>query len=86
MEGESLMLASRGSGTRNRRSHNESSLSPSTSMDSMNGASPAARLKGDPFTTQTLGVTPTPMIASATFVYQHVIQCTTNKYRAALVL
>ncbi|CRK13737.1 hypothetical protein BN1723_001997 [Verticillium longisporum] len=66
MEGESLMLASRGSGTRNRRSHNDSSLSPSTSMDSMNGASPAARLKGDPFTTQTLGVTPTPMIASAT--------------------
>ncbi|KAM0334052.1 hypothetical protein ACHAQA_001072 [Verticillium albo-atrum] len=66
MEGESLMLASRGTAPRNRRSNNESSLSPSTSMDSINGASPAARLKGDPFTSQTLGVAPTPMIASAT--------------------
>ncbi|OLN81553.1 Cell division control protein 25 [Colletotrichum chlorophyti] len=42
MEGESLMLASRGSLPRNRRSPSDM-LSPSTSMDSMNGAVQASR-------------------------------------------
>jgi son of sevenless-like protein len=64
VEGESMMLASRGSLPRNRRSYNES-LSPSTSMDSINGGAVGHASRGEPFP-NTPSLHPTPMMASAT--------------------
>ncbi|PNY24242.1 Cell division control protein 25 [Tolypocladium capitatum] len=64
-EGESLMLASRGYTSRNRASFN-GALSPSASMDSMNGASPARRKRTDVVPNgKALGGQP-PNMASAT--------------------
>ncbi len=52
---------------RNRRSFGNEGLSPSASMDSINGQSPVARGgKNDVFNNTVLGQTQTPMIASAT--------------------
>ncbi|KXH38359.1 RasGEF domain-containing protein [Colletotrichum salicis] len=65
LEGESLMLASRGFLPRNRRSRSEM-LSPSTSMDSMNGAAPVTRQKDGTYLNPNLATNATPMIASAT--------------------
>ncbi|KAF4783024.1 RasGEF domain-containing protein [Colletotrichum scovillei] len=65
LEGESLMLASRGSLPRNRRSRSEM-LSPSTSMDSINGTAPVTRQKDGAYLNPNLAPSATPMIASAT--------------------
>ncbi|KAI8218803.1 Cell division control protein 25 [Colletotrichum sp. SAR 10_99] len=69
LEGESLMLASRGSlaysrQPRNRRSNNDM-LSPSTSMDSMNGIAQITRGENK-YVNPNLAPSTTPMIASAT--------------------
>ncbi|ROT38848.1 ras GEF [Sodiomyces alkalinus F11] len=66
IEGESLMLASRSSLPRKRRSFNENGLSHSTSMDSINDTSPATRNKSDPFVAANLSMNATPIIASST--------------------
>ncbi|TEA09778.1 Cell division control protein 25 [Colletotrichum sidae] len=65
LEGESLMLASRGSMPHNRRSNNDT-LSPSTSMDSMNGIAQITRGRNDTYVNPNLAPNTTPMIASAT--------------------
>ncbi|KAE8442008.1 hypothetical protein EG329_003944 [Mollisiaceae sp. DMI_Dod_QoI] len=63
LEGESLMLASRSSYPRNRRSQVSDGVSPATSMDSMNDLSPITRSRGDPFSNPSLSIVPTmPMI------------------------
>ncbi|KAH7354077.1 ras guanine nucleotide exchange factor domain-containing protein [Plectosphaerella cucumerina] len=64
LEGESLMLASRGSGTRVRQSYGENTLSPSTSMDSINGFSAPIRTRNDSVAASVVG--PHSTIASAT--------------------
>ncbi|KAK9421213.1 putative Ras guanine nucleotide exchange factor domain-containing protein [Seiridium unicorne] len=71
MDGESLMMASRGSlPSRARRAYTNDGvgLSPAPSMDSMNGASPIARIRTDTFINTNLapGTGQTPMLASAT--------------------
>ncbi|KAK1595213.1 RasGEF domain-containing protein [Colletotrichum navitas] len=65
LEGESLMLASRGSLPRNRRSRGEM-LSPSTSMDSISGTAQVSRGKNEAYLNPNLAPSATPMIASAT--------------------
>ncbi|KAK2014686.1 RasGEF domain-containing protein [Colletotrichum eremochloae] len=65
LEGESLMLASRGSLPRNRRSRSEM-LSPSTSMDSISGTAQISRGKNEAYLNPNLAPSGTPMIASAT--------------------
>ncbi|KAI9695714.1 MAG: hypothetical protein M1836_006080 [Candelina mexicana] len=47
-EGEALMPAPRGSLPKKRRSHISDGVSPATSIDSINGMSPVARLRQDP--------------------------------------
>ncbi|KAH8801578.1 cell division control protein-like protein Cdc25 [Xylogone sp. PMI_703] len=49
LEGESIMLGSRGSFPRKKRSQLSEGLSPATSMDSINGVSPVNRPRGDTF-------------------------------------
>ncbi|KAK0722993.1 ras guanine nucleotide exchange factor domain-containing protein [Lasiosphaeria miniovina] len=63
-EGEALMNASRGPMPGTRRSFANDGLSPSISMDSINGQSPMTRGRSETFTNGNLGQT--PMIASAT--------------------
>ncbi|KAK0621483.1 ras guanine nucleotide exchange factor domain-containing protein [Bombardia bombarda] len=65
-EGEALMNASRGSlpGGPARRSYAIDSISPSVSMDSINGQSPGTRGRSEGVVNGALN--PTPMIASAT--------------------
>ncbi|KUJ09916.1 cell division control protein-like protein Cdc25 [Mollisia scopiformis] len=58
LEGESLMLASRNSYPRKRRSQVSDGVSPATSMDSMNGMSPITRSRADQFTNPTLSMVP----------------------------
>ncbi|KFA63454.1 hypothetical protein S40285_00404 [Stachybotrys chlorohalonatus IBT 40285] len=62
-EGESLLFSSKKTKTRNR---NSSLLSPSTSLDSINGASPVGRPRNDTFPNGTVANGQTPNIASAT--------------------
>ncbi|KAJ9154848.1 RasGEF domain-containing protein [Pleurostoma richardsiae] len=63
LEGENIMLGSRGSLPRNRRS-NHDGISPAVSMDSMNGQSPVTRLKNEFLVNANTGGTPN--MASAT--------------------
>ncbi|KAL7896090.1 ras guanine nucleotide exchange factor domain-containing protein [Trichoderma sp. SZMC 28014] len=65
-EGESLMLASRGSMPRNHRGSFSAVLSPSTSMDSMNGTSPGRRKRSDAYALGYANGAHAPNIASAT--------------------
>ncbi|TVY80535.1 Cell division control protein [Lachnellula suecica] len=56
LEGESLMMASRSSLPRKRRSFVSDGVSPATSTDSINGASPPQRTRADPFTNPSLSM------------------------------
>ncbi|KAH6680676.1 cell division control protein-like protein Cdc25 [Halenospora varia] len=57
MEGESLMLASQSSlPPKKRRSFVSDGISPATSMDSINGASPQNRARSDPFSNPNLSM------------------------------
>ncbi|KAL2075231.1 hypothetical protein VTL71DRAFT_174 [Oculimacula yallundae] len=68
LEGETLMLASRSSYPRKRRSLVSEGLSPATSMDSINGASPIIRSRpADPFINPNLSmVTAMPILGPST--------------------
>lgn len=68
LEGESIMMGgpSRATQPRNRRSNPNNTLSPSASMDSINGQTPAARGRNEPFSNTNQALSQTPMIASAT--------------------
>ncbi|EJT69277.1 cell division control protein 25 [Gaeumannomyces tritici R3-111a-1] len=68
LEGESIMLGgpSRAMQPRNRRSNPNDILSPSASMDSMNGQTPVVRGRNEMFNGASNNLNPTPMIASAT--------------------
>ncbi|TVY43382.1 Cell division control protein [Lachnellula subtilissima] len=63
LEGESLMLASRGSLPRKRRSFGSEGISPATSMDSINEFSPQRRSRADPNLSM---VTSLPIIGPST--------------------
>ncbi|OIW34007.1 ras GEF [Coniochaeta ligniaria NRRL 30616] len=59
LEGESIMLGSRGSLARTRRSYANDGISPAVSMDSINGQSPVTRNgRSDTFSSSALGQTP----------------------------
>ncbi|KAG4431913.1 hypothetical protein IFR05_012600 [Cadophora sp. M221] len=68
LEGETLMLASRSSYPRKRRSLVSEGISPATSMDSINGASPVTRSRpADPFINPNLSmVTAMPIMGPST--------------------
>ncbi|KAH9883572.1 ras guanine nucleotide exchange factor domain-containing protein [Xylariomycetidae sp. FL2044] len=73
LEGESLMMGSMGSMSSRRRRNvgsNSVGVSPSPSMDSINGISPGSRSRGDTFINTKIALAPgsgqTPMLASAT--------------------
>lgn len=67
LEGESIMLASRSSYPRKRRSFVSDGVSPATSMDSINGMSPITRSRADPFSNQNLSmVTSMPIMGPST--------------------
>ncbi|KAF3015350.1 hypothetical protein E8E14_010950 [Neopestalotiopsis sp. 37M] len=72
LENDSLMMAPRGSASRARRTYTNDGvgISPAPSMDSMNGTSPATRVRGDTFINTNLpsatGFGQTPTLASAT--------------------
>ncbi|KAI6361449.1 hypothetical protein MCOR25_006485 [Pyricularia grisea] len=65
LDGESIMMASQTLGSNNRAPHPKDTLSPSVSMDSMNGQHSITRTRGDTFGA-TQAINQTPMIASAT--------------------
>ncbi|OWP07070.1 cell division control protein Cdc [Marssonina coronariae] len=68
LDRESLMLASQNSHPRKRRSLESQGVSPATSMDSMNGASPIVRSRpADPFVNPSLSmVTAMPILGPST--------------------
>jgi son of sevenless-like protein len=65
LDGESIMLAST-KGPYPRRSFISDGVSPATSMDSINGNSPATRSRADPFTNPNLSMTTMPIMGPST--------------------